>query len=300
MSFKLNNISKYYGSFAALKNLSLTFDSNGIYGLLGPNGAGKSTMMKIITGFLYLDGGTIEYKGKNINPTDKSWKKKLGYLPENNPLFESMLVGEYLLLMSGIHEIKRETARNRIKEYSLKLDLTKRLGDPISSLSKGLKQRVGIMASILHDPEILILDEPTAGLDPLNIPPLHKFIEELAEDRIIIFSTHILPEAERLCKLTYLLNKAELAGVYGNEPNRQKVVFEFDKSQEAEILSKNLKRLEISFERAENCVFIMESEDIHKIKTECLKLIYENGLELRSMKPETNSLQEAFLKLENS
>lgn len=194
-----------FGEQIALNNISLSIGKNEIVGLLGPNGAGKSTLMKSIAGVLKVEEGEIFFNEKNIAQYEIETKKSIGFLPENNPLYQDMYVKEYLSFVTDIHKI----APKRVQEVIDLVGITPEKGKKISQLSKGYKQRVGLAQAILHEPDLLILDEPTNGLDPNQIVEIRNVIRKVGENKTIILSTHIMQEVEALCTRVVLINKGE-------------------------------------------------------------------------------------------
>ena len=203
---EVNQICKNYGSHKALDHLSFSLKKGTIVALLGPNGAGKSTTMKILTGFLNPDFGTVHFKGQLFLGQNKI-KQKIGYLPENNPLYPDLLVREYLQFIAGIYKLSWSS--KEVKYILEKLGLAHKMNHKIQDLSKGYKQRVGIAQTLLHQPDLLILDEPTTGLDPNQIVEIRALIQELAVDRTILLSTHILQEVQ-ICSDVLILNQGKI------------------------------------------------------------------------------------------
>jgi len=208
MSIKVDHILKQYGDQKAVDHISFEVGAGEIVGFLGPNGAGKSTTMKMITGFLRPDEGRIEVCGIPVEGEAIATKKKIGYLPELNPLYQEMYVREYLGLMAGLHKITAPA--KRIEAVIQLTGLTPEAHKEIGQLSKGYKQRVGLAAALLHDPEVLILDEPTTGLDPNQIVEIREVIRNLGKNKTILFSTHILQEVEALCERVIVVNKGKI------------------------------------------------------------------------------------------
>ena len=207
---EVKNVSKRYGKHVALDNVSFTVESGRIYGLLGENGAGKSTTMNIITGYLALTSGEITVDGFDIVKNAKKAKQKIGYLPELPPLYQDMTVEEYLKFVSELKGIPRKERKNEVKialEKSKTMDVKKRL---IKNLSKGYKQRVGIAQAILGSPEIVILDEPTVGLDPMQITEIRDLIREIGKEHTVILSSHILSEISEVCDHVFMISKGRL------------------------------------------------------------------------------------------
>ena len=209
MSIKVENILKQYGSQKAVDLISFEVGKGQIVGFLGPNGAGKSTTMKMITGYLRPDQGSIEVCGIKVEGEALATKQKIGYLPELNPLYTEMYVREYLEMMAGLHGLKKP--KDRIEAVIRMTGLLPESHKEIGQLSKGYKQRVGLAAALLHDPEVLILDEPTTGLDPNQIIEIREVIRELGKTKTILFSTHILQEVEALCERVIVISKGRIA-----------------------------------------------------------------------------------------
>lgn len=206
MSLQITNLTKKFGEQTALNNINLSIEKNEIVGLLGPNGAGKSTLMKSITGVVKIDEGEILFNDKNITQCPIESKKNIGFLPENNPLYQEMFVKEYLNFVADIHKIPSE----RIDEVIELVGITPEKSKKISQLSKGYKQRVGLAQAILHQPDLLILDEPTNGLDPNQIIEIRNVIKEIGKEKTIILSTHIMQEVEALCSRVILIHKGNI------------------------------------------------------------------------------------------
>ena len=206
MSLQITNLTKKFGEQTALNNINLNIEKNEIVGLLGPNGAGKSTLMKSITGVVKIDEGEILFNDKDITQYPIKSKKNIGFLPENNPLYQEMFVKEYLNFVADIHKIPSE----RIDEVIELVGITPEKSKKISQLSKGYKQRVGLAQAILHQPDLLILDEPTNGLDPNQIIEIRNVIKEIGKEKTIILSTHIMQEVEALCSRVILIHKGNI------------------------------------------------------------------------------------------
>ncbi len=213
MSIKVDQILKVYGTQKAVDTISFEVKQGEIVGFLGPNGAGKSTTMKMITGYLVPDGGKIEVCGLPVEGEALATKKKIGYLPELNPLYQDMYVREYLDFVAGLHQIT--SSKKRVEEVIALTGLTPEADKLIEQLSKGYKQRVGLAAALIHDPEVLILDEPTTGLDPNQIIEIREVIKALGKQKTILFSTHILQEVEAICSRVIIINKGKIVADAG-------------------------------------------------------------------------------------
>lgn len=206
MALDIINLTKKFGDQVALNNVNMSINKNEIIGLLGPNGAGKSTLMKSVVGALKIDEGQILLDQKDITTHDIESKKKIGFLPENNPLYQEMFVKEYLQFVANIHSV----GKNRVEEVIELVGITPEKSKKISQLSKGYKQRVGLAQAILHQPDLLILDEPTNGLDPNQIVEIRNVIKEIGKEKTVILSTHIMQEVEALCSRVILIHKGNI------------------------------------------------------------------------------------------
>jgi ABC-2 type transport system ATP-binding protein len=208
MSIIVEGIQKKYGSQLAVGGVSFELQRGEIVGFLGPNGAGKSTTLKMITGYVKPDAGTIQVEGLSVQSQSLAVRKKIGYLPEANPLYYDMYVREYLHFIAGVHEIKNpEPAINDVINLT---GLSREAHKKCGQLSKGYKQRVGLAAALVHNPPVLILDEPTSGLDPNQIVEIREVIRKQGADKTILFSSHILPEVEAICDRVIILHQGKV------------------------------------------------------------------------------------------
>ena len=210
MSLQVSQLSKRYGAQKALDEVSFSASPGRILGFLGPNGAGKSTTMKIITGYLAADSGTVSVLGENALANPKKLAAQIGYLPENNPLYLDSYVREFLEFSGGIYGMKSADIRRRTEEMIRKTGLQSEQHKKIGQLSKGYRQRVGIARALLHDPALVILDEPTTGLDPNQLVDIRNLILEVAENKTLIFSTHIMQEVEAVCQDVVIINQGKI------------------------------------------------------------------------------------------
>ncbi len=232
MSIKAENITKYYGTQKALNNVSFEVGSNEIVGFLGPNGAGKSTMMKILTCYIPQSSGKASVCGFDVETQSMEVRKNVGYLPEHNPLYLEMYVKEYLNFIGGLHGVKKLDARVKemISVTGLELEQKKKIG----ALSKGYRQRVGLAQAMIHDPKVLIMDEPTTGLDPNQLEEIRTLIKKLGKEKTVMLSTHIMQEVEAVCDRVIIINRGELS-VEGtieelkHTGEMQSILVEFDK-----------------------------------------------------------------------
>lgn len=205
MSIAVNGVTKLYGEQKALNNVSFEIKAGEIVGFLGPNGAGKTTMMKILTCFIPPTKGEASVCGFDIFENSIEIRKRIGYLPENNPLYLEMYVKEYLNFIAGIHQL-RKNRKERIKEIIRQTGLEKEQHKKIGELSKGYRQRVGLSQALIHNPEVLILDEPTSGLDPNQVVEIRHLIKDIGKDKTIMLSTHIMREVEAICDRVIIIN----------------------------------------------------------------------------------------------
>jgi ABC-2 type transport system ATP-binding protein len=208
MSIQVSSLTRMFGTQKAVDNISFQLNRGEIVGFLGPNGAGKSTTMRMITGYLEPDSGTATVSGIDVQRQPLAAKKKIGYLPEANPLYYDMYVKEYLGFIADVHQIpnKKQKIAEIIDTVGLTVESRKRTGQ----LSKGYKQRVGLAAALLHNPEVLILDEPTTGLDPNQIIEIRELIKRLGADKTVLFSTHILQEVDAICDRVIIISKGKI------------------------------------------------------------------------------------------
>ena len=206
MSIIIKNISKTYKNQVALNSINLNIKKGEIVGLLGPNGAGKSTLIKILTGYISANNGEVKICGDNMNENPKLVKQKIGYLAENNPLYIEMYIKEYLKYIAEIYKVSFYEIDEIIELTGLNSEKNKK----INQLSKGYKQRVGLAAALIHNPEVLILDEPTTGLDPNQLIEIRKLIKNIGNNKTVIFSTHILQEVEKICDRIIIINKGNI------------------------------------------------------------------------------------------
>lgn len=208
MSISVNNISKVYGEQKALNSVSFEINKGEIVGFLGPNGAGKSTMMKILTGYLSLTEGAAAICGLDVNENARLIKSKIGYLPEHNPLYHDMYIKEYLSFVANVYGMDR--VKERVAEMIEMVGLTPEQSKKIGALSKGYRQRVGLAQALIHEPEVLILDEPTTGLDPNQIVEIRELIKRVGQNKTVMLSTHIMQEVQAICSRAIIINKGEI------------------------------------------------------------------------------------------
>ena len=298
MSISIANLSKNYGTQKAVNNISFSVQKGEIVGFLGPNGAGKSTTMKMITGYLDADAGSIQVCGIDVTKDNIESKKKIGYLPEANPLYFEMYVREYLLFTAGIHQLKKGKERTEeiIKTVGLTLEANKKIGQ----LSKGYKQRVGLAAALIHEPEVLILDEPTSGLDPNQIIEIRNVIKALATNKTVLFSSHILQEVEAICDRVIIINKGNivaddsLQNLQLAKAGQQFVTVTFQE----EIKINDLQSLESALNvAASGNTFRIQTNNAENLRKQILKLSIDKNLNIVSLQNQSNSLEDVFREL---
>ena len=231
MSISVQNITKVYGEQKALDNVSFSVSKGEIIGFLGPNGAGKSTMMKILTCYIPQSSGIAEVSDLDVEKDPIKIKAKVGYLPESNPLYTDMYVKEYLQFVAGSYGVKKDRVQELIQLTGLTPEQHKKIGQ----LSKGYRQRVGLAAALIHDPEVLILDEPTTGLDPNQLVEIRNLIKKLGKEKTVMLSTHIMQEVEQLCSRVIIINKGKIVAdkpthELTHASNQKVLLVEFDSS----------------------------------------------------------------------
>lgn len=299
MSISVINLTKNYGSQKAVNQVSFTVNKGEIVGFLGPNGAGKSTTMKMITGYLESDEGEIKVCGMSVYLEQVETKKKIGYLPEANPLYLEMYVKEYLAFIAGVHKINNP--EKRITEVIQLVGLGPESGKKIGQLSKGYKQRVGLAAALVHDPEVLILDEPTSGLDPNQIIEIREVIKKLGENKTVLFSSHIMQEVEAICDRVIIINKGNivandtLQNLQKSSTNNHYVTVEFKEKINIELLQQLDAVIDVK--NIQQSIFNIQCSDAENIKKQLLQLSIDHNLNIVSLKSETQNLESVFISL---
>jgi ABC-2 type transport system ATP-binding protein len=303
MSIVVQGVTKLYGEQKALDNVSFEVKTGQIVGFLGPNGAGKSTMMKIITGFIPASCGQVSINDIEVGTDDPEIRKQIGYLPENNPLYPEMYVREYLGFVSGIYNLpapRRKTLDNIIEVTGLGPEQNKKIG----ALSKGFRQRVGLAQALIHDPEILILDEATSGLDPNQIVEIRNLILLAGKEKTILLSTHIMQEVEAICDRVIIIDKGiivaneEKTNIYSTIRKKSQVVLvEFDKDIEAAGLSA-IKTIR-TCKSLGNKHWRLETDEEEDIRPLIFAFAVSKNLMVLSMQKKESNLEEVFRQLTN-
>ena len=301
MSIEVSNLTKIYGEQKAINNISFKIDKAEIVGFLGPNGAGKSTTMKIITGFLEADNGNAFVSGLNVQSDKLATKKKIGYLPEGNPLYYEMYVREYLEFIANVHQIKN--TKTRIEEVIRLTGLTVESKKKIGQLSKGYKQRLGLAGALIHDPEVLILDEPTSGLDPNQIVEIREVIKDLGKNKTVLFSSHILQEVEAICDRVIIINKGnivaddQLINLQKANKNSHTVIVQFKEAVNKDLLE-NLREVK-TVQQLATGNWHLATDNPESVRKQLLELSLQHNLNIVSLQSESHSLEEVFRNLTN-
>jgi ABC-2 type transport system ATP-binding protein len=307
MSIVVNNLSKRFGNQLAVDNISFEVKTGEILGFLGPNGAGKTTTMKIITCYMAQNNGDVKVNGLSILENKHEIKKQIGYLPENNPLYNDMPVLDYLQFVAELQNVPKEKISNRIAEMVITCGLDVEKHKKIEELSKGYKQRVGLAQAMIHDPEILILDEPTSGLDPNQIVEIRKLIRELGKQKTVILSTHILPEVEATCDRILIINNGKIVAdgtadllrkrAQGQEVIRVQVAESRDKDEVFAALKKLQTVALVDFDNENQNTFIVNSNNDQSSRKEIFNMCVNKKWILTEMTPIETKLEDIFREL---
>jgi ABC-2 type transport system ATP-binding protein len=307
---KISNLTKLYGSQAAVNNLSFEAKKGEILGFLGPNGAGKSTTMKIATCYMAASSGNVEICGMDVAQNPKEVRQKIGYLAENNPLYSDMYVKEYLAFMGKFYDSENlkggNKLKNRIDEIIQLVKLERESHKQLRQLSKGFQQRVGLAQALLHDPEVLILDEPTTGLDPNQIVEIRQVIKSISKEKTIIFSTHIMQEVQALCDRVVIINKGEKVLDVSIDQLNDKLKAELGQNEYVVNIETEKAILEAEWQQIEGIIKV----EINQNEPKKVKLFTQNDLRkeiflhsaqnnwiLLEMQQQTQSLENVFHQL---
>jgi ABC-2 type transport system ATP-binding protein len=302
MSIEVKGLTKIYGEQKAVDHISFSVNKGEIVGFLGPNGAGKSTTMKIITGYLQQTEGDAFVCGTNVNEQPINTKKKIGYLPEANPLYYDMYVKEYLEFIADVHAVGGQRSAVIGRTIDL-VGLTPESKKKIGQLSKGYKQRVGLAAALIHDPEVLILDEPTSGLDPNQIIEIREVIKNLGKEKTVLFSSHILQEVEAICDRVIIINKGKivaddtLSNLQNANKNSQSVIVQFKENVD-EGLIRNLQDVQ-NAEQLATGSWKLETDNPESVRKQLMQLSLQHNLNIVSLQSESQSLEDVFRSLTN-
>src|SRR5690554_385971 len=295
MSISVKHLTKYYGDQAAVDNISFEAKNGEILGFLGPNGAGKSTTMKIITCFIPATEGDVEVCGLDIKNHSLEVRKKIGYLPEHNPIYLDMYVKEYLSFVGEIYKIKN--VKERVEEVIELVGLQKEQHKITGALSKGYRQRVGLAQSIIHDPEVLILDEPTSGLDPNQLAEIRELIRKIGQQKTVMLSTHIMQEVEAICDRVIIINNGRLvanatASELQSEEDNQVIYVEFDQAISRNRLAKLADVSQV--EKINENTFLITSKSSIDLRKTIANYAQKESLLILTIRKEEKSLEEVF------
>ena len=292
MSIKVTSVSKIYKTQKALNNVSFSADKGQIIGFLGPNGAGKSTMMKILTGFIKPNSGEVLVDEIDVLEKPLEAQKTIGYLPEHNPLYTEMYVREYLQFQAAIFKIDKSQIEACIEKVGLTVEAHKK----INQLSKGYQQRVGLAAAILHNPKVLILDEPTTGLDPNQLVEIRALIRELGKDKTVLFSTHIMQEVEAVCDRVIIIKEGKLLVdkklAELKENNQQIIVVTFDYKIEEQFINR-LPNV-VSYKNNYDNTWYITFESEEDMRPTIFDFAQENGLKILELNTQNKNLETLF------
>ncbi len=300
MSIIVNNITKIYGKQKALDNVSFEVKKGEVVGLLGPNGAGKSTMMKILTCFIPQNAGDANVCGFDVIENPLEVRKRVGYLPENNPLYIDMYVEEYLKFIAGIHKLGKNS-NSRIKEMIEITGLTTEKSKKIGALSKGFRQRVGLAQAMIHNPEVLILDEPTSGLDPNQLIDIRNLIIEFGKEKTILLSTHIMQEVEAVCNKVIIINEGiivaddKTSNLHQLQTGKEYIFVEFEQTINPNLLKTISGVLNVISVTPNQ--FKIEVNTSKDLRSDIFQFAVQNNLTVLSMNKVEHGLEEIFRNL---
>lgn len=300
MSLQVSNLTKIYGQQKAVNNISFEVLPGEIVGFLGPNGAGKSTTMKISTGYMPPTAGQVLVNGMDVTTQSLQVRKVMGYLPEHNPLYLDMYVHEYLHFVGKVFELSTRELKSRVGEIIALCGLDREQNKKIEQLSKGYRQRVGLAQALIHNPQVLVLDEPTTGLDPNQILEIRRLIKEISTSKTVIFSTHIMQEVQAICNRVIVINQGELvadapvADLLNSQPQVQ-IIVEFDKPIDEQKLAAlaGVQQLVV----VSSGVYKLTAAQGADLRPEVFRFATENNLSLVGLKQEQLSLEEIFRSL---
>lgn len=302
MSIAVKEISKRYGAQLAVNKVSFEVHTGEIVGFIGPNGAGKSTTMKMITGTLSPDSGSIRINDLSALEHQREIRGMIGYLPENNPLYHEMYIREYLQYVAGLYLVTGKAARERIATVIEMTGLSREVAKKIGNLSKGYRQRVGLAQALIHDPEILVLDEPTSGLDPNQLMEIRNLVSTIGKEKTVLLSTHILQEVEAICDRVIIINNGTIVADENAQSLKEKsegltqtIHIELDKITDPDIWQS------LAFinhvKSIDNKQFLLETTEIRDIRGEIFNFAVNQGLTILSLSLQKKSLEEVFREL---
>jgi ABC-2 type transport system ATP-binding protein len=300
MSISVNSLTKIYESQKAVDHISFQIKKGEIVGFLGPNGAGKSTTMKMICGYLPPTEGSAEVCGYDIQKDVMDVRKRIGYLPESNPLYQDMYVREFLEFSAGIHQLGN-SAKERIEEMILTTGLGKEAHKKIGALSKGYKQRVGLAQAMLHNPEVLILDEPTSGLDPNQLVEIRDLIKNIGKEKTVLLSTHIMQEVQAMCSRVIIISNGQIVAddsiEHIQEANTGKNILTVVFEQEIDIQKLQTLAHVKKIEKSGSHRYKITTDKPDELRRAIMQWALQNDIHINSLQAETQSLEEVFRKL---
>ncbi|MFZ4671749.1 MAG: gliding motility-associated ABC transporter ATP-binding subunit GldA [Flavobacterium sp.] len=293
MSIEVQNISKSYGAQKALDNVSFSIKKGEIVGFLGPNGAGKSTLMKILTTFIHADEGTAVVNGNDVNDSQLKVQQSVGYLPEHNPLYLDLYVREYLAFNADVYNVAKSRIEEVIQLTGLSVESHKKIGQ----LSKGYRQRVGLATALLHNPDVLILDEPTTGLDPNQLVEIRTVIKNVGKDKTVFLSTHIMQEVEAICDRVIIIDNGKIVtdkklDKLVSEEKEQIIEVEFDKAID-ETLLVNLEHIKTYKNTADN-IWLLTFNTVEDMRSKVFDFAQNNGLKTLQISLKSKNLEQIF------
>nr|WP_315165387.1 gliding motility-associated ABC transporter ATP-binding subunit GldA [uncultured Flavobacterium sp.] len=293
MSIEVTNISKSYGAQKALDNISFSINKGEIVGFLGPNGAGKSTLMKILTTYINADEGTAIVNGNDVNAQQKAVQLSIGYLPEHNPLYLDLYVREYLAFNADVYKV----AKSRIEEVIQLTGLSSESHKKIGQLSKGYRQRVGLANALLHNPDVLILDEPTTGLDPNQLMEIRNVIKNVGKDKTVFLSTHIMQEVEAICDRVIIINNGKIVTDKKldhliSEDKEQVIEVEFDYKIEEQAIAK-IENL-VSYKNTHDMIWELTFKADKDMRPAVFDFANANGLKTLQLNQKNKNLEAVF------
>jgi len=308
MGINVRNLVKEYGSQRAVDDISFEVRTGDILGFLGPNGAGKSTTMKIITCYLRPNSGSVDLDGYNIEDHANEVRRRIGYLPENNPLYLEMSIVDYLAYSAALNQVEKNRINSRVREMIEITGLTKERHKLIGELSKGYRQRVGLAQALIHDPDVLILDEPTTGLDPNQIVEIRSLIKEIGKEKTIMLSSHILQEVEATCDRIIIINQGKIAAdattadlkrrASGAERVRVQIAANGFAVGDALLALPGVSAIERDHDTKED-LWVIDSKPNQPVREQIFKLCVEKNWILMQMTPVHTSLEDIFRQLTN-
>ena len=308
---QVENVTKKYGSFVAVNNINFEIEEGEIVGFLGPNGAGKSTTMNMITGFIEPTSGRIIVDGYDISKKPRKAKRQIGYMPEGVPLYSDLTVKEFVTYMAELKGIPKKEKKEKVKKVLEATGLKEVSNKLTKNLSRGYKQRVSMAGALVGDPKVIILDEPTVGLDPKQVTEIRALIKELGKEHTVILSSHILSEVSQICNRVIIINKGEIVAIDTPENLENKVVNENSIYVTVEDPENKMENIKEKLEKVKEIKLVNENEDKNKkyiikaenevdIRKEIFETLAKDGITIFEMKKADATLEDAFMKLINT